>query len=202
MDYTTATIRITASLLSKTWRYAVSGALDLDPSGQKTVIYCVWHCYVLPTTCYFFKRYRNTGLTAVASSSRDGDRISAIIERWGGRTIRGSSSRRGVTVVRQCVRALQEKRKIFITPDGPRGPRCRAKKGAAQVAALTGCPVVPLLVSLDSCWQLRSWDRFVVPKPFAAIGIRYGDAIEPISPEGAKRSVDEMTDLIQKAMTV
>ena len=55
---------------------------------------------------------------------------------------------------------------IAITPDGPRGPRRVAAAGVAQLAALSGVPVLPCAAQTTRRWVLRTWDRMVVPQPF------------------------------------
>ena len=112
------------------------------------------------------------------SASRDGDLVSILIERSGYGTIRGSSSRKGVIALRQLVDALAAGTNVLITPDGPRGPVYEASQGVVFLAQKTGAPVVPIHMEYSSCWRLKSWDRFVVPRPFAKLRAIFGAPLQ------------------------
>jgi lysophospholipid acyltransferase (LPLAT)-like uncharacterized protein len=71
------------------------------------------------------------------------------------------------------VRAARGGSDLAVTPDGPRGPRGVFKPGALLVAQLTGYPVVPIALAASPAWTLSSWDRFLVPKPFARVHVEY-----------------------------
>jgi lysophospholipid acyltransferase (LPLAT)-like uncharacterized protein len=111
------------------------------------------------------------------SASRDGDLVSILIERSGYGTIRGSSSRKGVSALRQLVDTLTGGSNVLLTPDGPRGPVYEASQGAVFLAQKTGAPVVPIHMEYSSCWRLKSWDRFIVPRPFAGLRAIFGAPI-------------------------
>jgi hypothetical protein len=66
---------------------------------------------------------------------------------------------------------------VAVTPDGPRGPSLAFQSGALVAAQRANVPVVPMLVHADRAWRLRSWDRFMIPKPFARVTIAYGDPV-------------------------
>lgn len=154
--------------------------LDLPPelkqvrdSGQKTIL-AFWH-------------NRQLGLLRVADELRpvkvlisrhgDGEIIARIVGRFGIGSVRGSSTRGGKAAVRQLVAASRESH-LAITPDGPVGPRYQAKPGVALVAALTGLPVAWVTWSTDRAWRFKSWDRFILPKPFARMRYRVEGMVE------------------------
>src|SRR5690606_17424343 len=62
-----------------------------------------------------------------------------------------------------------------ITPDGPRGPAGVAQGGVLLASARAAAPIVPMRSEVSSAWRLGSWDRFMVPKPFARVRVTYGD---------------------------
>ncbi len=95
--------------------------------------------------------------------------FSILIERSGYGTIRGSSSRQGVIALRQLVDALASGGNVLITPDGPRGPVYEVSPGVIFVAQKSGAAIVPLHLEYSSCWRLKSWDRFIVPRPFCTM---------------------------------
>ncbi|HET8656779.1 MAG TPA: lysophospholipid acyltransferase family protein [Longimicrobiaceae bacterium] len=139
----------------------------------RTAIYVLWHGRLLP--CSY--RHRHEGLATLISQHRDGDYIARVVEGWGFRTVRGSSSRGGGAALRQLVRLLREGTSIAVTPDGPRGPRQKMKLGPLLAARLTGVPMIPVTAGTDRAWWFEGWDRFLVPKPFARFRIAYGAPI-------------------------
>lgn len=162
-------------LLIRSWRVELDlpGHLQrLRESGK--VILAFWH-------------NRQIGLLRIAdelqpvqvliSRHGDGEIIARIVERFGIGSVRGSSTRGGKAAVRQLVTASRESH-LAITPDGPVGPRYQAKQGVALVAALTGLPVVWVTWSTDRAWQFESWDRFILPKPFARMLYRVEGFVE------------------------
>jgi lysophospholipid acyltransferase (LPLAT)-like uncharacterized protein len=80
------------------------------------------------------------------------------------------------------VRLLRTGTDVAITPDGPRGPLHSYAPGALLLAYRAGVTIVPIVAHVDRAWRLRSWDAFVIPKPFARVTIVYGT---PTAVEGA-----------------
>ena len=74
-------------------------------------------------------------------------------------------------------RALQEGLDVCLTPDGPRGPRYELQPGVIKLAESTGAPIVPIHVRFSSAWRLKTWDRFVIPKPFSRVEVTFAEAI-------------------------
>ncbi len=123
LDFTSGAIWLAGSLLGRTWRYSIERTGDIDPFKNRNsgVIFCFWHCNILPLAYIF----RGVGVTAVVSASKDGDRATAVAQRWNHQTIRGSSSRGQVAVIRRCMETLRNGRNVVIIPDGPHGPAGR-----------------------------------------------------------------------------
>ena len=162
-----------------TLRYEVN-----DPSGQKTkakegvpVIWIFWHncLFASPLTK---KRYSGSAkASALASASKDGAIIESLVASFGVKTVRGSSSRRGVAALIALKKALKAGEQLFITPDGPRGPRYELQPGVIKLAQSSGVPIIPVRFEHSSSWRLNSWDRFYIPKPFSKITVYVGHAI-------------------------
>lgn len=76
--------------------------------------------------------------------------------------------------MRSILRAAKAGKVLGFTPDGPKGPRHEFKWGALVAAQLSGIPIVTITVGADRAWYLKSWDRFMIPKPFSRLRIRYG----------------------------
>ena len=157
-------------------------------------MYCFWHSQILTLSFIF----RSTRKTALISKSRDGQRAAVIAKLWGHDVIYGSSSRGGMSGLRQCLRVLGKKRSIVITPDGPRGPREVVKAGIAQIALLSQAQVVPISIFPSHVWRLKSWDSFMIPKPFSKIDIVFGEPL--CSSHWGECSVEELRTIIQKVM--
>jgi lysophospholipid acyltransferase (LPLAT)-like uncharacterized protein len=137
---------------------------------RKPIIFVFWHGQMLPLVHY----HRREGIVVLVSEHADGEYITRVIHRHGFLTARGSSTRGGVKGLKGILRAAREGRDLGFTPDGPRGPRHEFKWGALVAAQLTGLPLVSITVGSDRAWYLRSWDRFMIPKPFSNLRIRYG----------------------------
>ncbi|HEY9154683.1 MAG TPA: lysophospholipid acyltransferase family protein, partial [Opitutaceae bacterium] len=145
------------------------GSLEALRDPEHSTISVVWHnrLFLVPE---IFRRFRQERpLYALVSASRDGAWLTDFFSSVGMRAVRGSSSRRGREAVTSLIEELRAGNDIGITPDGPRGPRYDFKHGAITVARRTRSPVVLIGVAYESAWELRSWDRFVVPKPFSRV---------------------------------
>ena len=80
---------------------------------------------------------------------------------------------------------------LAVIPDGPRGPRYVAKPGVIRLAKAVGAPIYPIAYAANRVWQLRSWDRLIIPLPFAHVVCVVGAPL-PV-PAGA--SADELAAL-------
>ena len=141
---------------------------------NQPVIFAIWHNRLLMLPRVFDPCFPTRQSFGLISASRDGDLVSILIERSGYGTIRGSSSRKGVSALRQLVDTLAGGSNVLFTPDGPRGPVYEASQGIVFLAQKTGAPVVPIHMEYSSCWRLKSWDRFIVPHPFAKLRAIFG----------------------------
>jgi hypothetical protein len=170
-------IWLIGSLLGKTWRVKVimPPAVNIYDPQSTPSIYCLWHSTLL-VVAYVFRR---TGKSVIVSSSRDGLLAADIAGRWGHSIIFGSSHKGGMAALRQSIKILRDERSIGITPDGPKGPREAAKPGAAQIALVSKCPLVAISVKADRAWRLKSWDKFLIPKPFSKLTITLSEPIYP-----------------------
>lgn len=155
--------------LGATWRVRQVGDYPGRRDGEAPCILAFSHGFLLPLVYL----HRSRGHTAVISQSRDGQIISDVMLHLGYETLRGSSSRGGARALAGMIRVLREGRTIGVTPDGPRGPRGSVQPGLVHASARAGAPVVSLGLGSDRSWRLNSWDRFVIPKPFARLVLTY-----------------------------
>jgi lysophospholipid acyltransferase (LPLAT)-like uncharacterized protein len=157
-------------------------------------LYAFWHRCLLAGAW----RFRNYNLTILISRSFDGELIARTVERLGFVAIRGSSSRDGAPGLRNMQRAYVAGHYCAITADGPRGPAMVAKPGAAQLAQLVNTTVSTCYIHPHRAWQLRSWDRFLIPKPFSQVTVAW---TRPASADQAsvQAALDRSVALAQSA---
>ncbi len=136
---------------------------DLIPGPT---IFAFWHRSLL--TCAH--RFRNRDIAILISRSFDGELIARTVEHLGFHAIRGSTSRGGTAGLRHMVEAYRAGHRCAFTADGPRGPSMVAQPGPVQLAQLVDAPWVGAFYAVPlSAWTLRSWDRFLIPKPFSRV---------------------------------
>ena len=167
--------RVVAALGS-TFRWRSEGAEHFDAvvrSGRQPIM-AFWHGRILPATLFFKRR----GIVVITSENFDGEWIAGIIERFGYGTARGSTSRGGRRALLQLFRDMAAGKPAAFTIDGPRGPAKVAQPGAVWLARATGNPVLPFHIEADRFWTANSWDRTLVPKPFANVAIAIGAPLE------------------------
>ena len=159
-------------LLGATWRVRWVGDVPVRAHQRDVgpVVYALWHGELLPLL------WAHVGMpvSILISTHRDGELIARIAMRLGFSTVRGSSSRSADRALIGLVRELKGGRTIALTPDGPRGPRHAFAPGALVAAHRGGAAIVPLRARVSRAWVLGSWDRFVIPKPFATITVHCG----------------------------
>ena len=160
-------------LLASTWRFEEMNAAPwraLRTDG-KPFIFALWHGHLLAQTWL----RRREGITVMISEHRDGEIIARLVESWGYRTVRGSTSRGAGRALLGMVRELQSGKEFAITPDGPRGPAGEAAPGVLLASQRAQVPIVTMRSEVSRTWRLGSWDRFMIPKPFARVRVIYGD---------------------------
>ena len=131
----------------------------------------------------------------LVSMSRDGDYGAALVRRLKQDAVRGSSSRGGQAAVRKLVSRIAAGSNVAITPDGPRGPALVVGEGVVKLAQMTGARIIPVSYDASRKSLLKSWDRFVVVKPFGRVHVAFGDPIlvpRRISPEERGRYLSQV----------
>ncbi len=156
--------------------------LNYFHEGGKIVL-CAWHQQFFGILRYF-GGYRCYRPNIMISQSQDGQLIAGFAEKSGWLAVRGSSSKGGKEALRALIEKLSETRLAAHIVDGPTGPAGKVKYGVINLAQATGAVIVPFYVSADRAWYFNSWDRFLVPKPFARVTLRFGDMIKPATAEG------------------
>ncbi len=177
-----------ARLLSATLRVRMAGEEHLRAAQEagKGVILVSWHGRTfMPIT-----RYRNKGYWAIVSTSRDGEYQNRLFQRFGIKTVRGSTSARGaIQSVLALTKHLKAGATAAFTPDGPRGPSHVVQPGAIFMAQKSGSPIIPAGISAYPRKLMRAWDRYMIPLPFARVVWIYGEPI--YIPADAKSEEDQ-----------
>lgn len=167
---------IIVRLISLTYRIKI-----VDPEKEKklldkkaNLIYASWHQRFFPGITFFCLR---KPIAIIISKSRDGELISRVARILGWYPVRGSSSRGGKDAMEKIKSLVPFGYKIGHIVDGPGGPFGVVKPGMIKIAQVQNLPILPTITSAQSKWVFNSWDRFMIPKPFSRVLIRFGDAI-------------------------
>ncbi len=159
-------------LWAKSTRMTIIGEEDYQElrKQKKPVIFLVWHgrIFIVP---YFFRR---RGIMPLISPSEDGEIAAQIMERWGYKVLRGSSSHAIIKAWNQMKGELDQGGELIIVPDGPRGPNRKLKPGCIKLAQETGADLIPFTFSSSRKRFLKSWDRFLMFHPFSRVVAVYG----------------------------
>lgn len=146
------------------YRYRPLGP-NVDPNQtniRDRYIYAFWHENLL-LPAY---QYGRPDIWLLISQHADGQFIAEICRHLRFKAVRGSTTRGSIEAVRTMLKKGQHSH-LAVTPDGPRGPRRQVQPGLIYLAAKTGLPIAPIGFCYDKAWRLRSWDRFVLPKPWS-----------------------------------
>ncbi len=140
----------------------------LNQPNHPPVIIAFWHNRTALMATFYERYCRDRTALTFISRSRDGQYMTDVAAAFGIKAARGSSSRYGTAAALTAIRAASDERlDLVITPDGPRGPRYQIQPGLIRLAKRTGRPIVAVTYRLSWRAELKSWDRFHVPLPFA-----------------------------------
>ena len=156
-----------------------------DPAGflsnppPHPVIYAFWHNRILAITAAFLRVYPpgRRGVLVLTSASKDGMWLGELASHLGMGSVRGSSSRRGATAMRELLEKVEQGYDIAITPDGPRGPKYELGAGLVYLAQKAAMPIFPCHARFDGALRLKTWDNFAIPLPFARLDVTIGPAV-------------------------
>jgi len=185
--------------LAVTWRVRfVNERIVKELRESKTsFIYVLWHGELLP----LLWTHRNRDVAVIISEHRDGEIIARVARALGFRLVRGSTSRGAARALLAASRELESGFDLAVTVDGPRGPAHSVAPGALVISQRTNAPMVPVGASASRSWRLKSWDRFMIPKPFARVTVAYGDPIRvgADTPRDATQETDNVRVRIEQA---
>jgi lysophospholipid acyltransferase (LPLAT)-like uncharacterized protein len=163
-------------VLNRTLRYETVVEPGASPAVPPALqVWCFWHRCLISCACYFHGKFKPAVLI---SNSFDGELIARTIEHLGFLTARGSSTRSGGAGLWALSKAVGRGNPAVFTADGPRGPVYKVKPGAVKLAQLTGYSIGIFYAHPEKAWILRSWDQFMIPKPFSRVAISWGRHVE------------------------
>lgn len=171
--------------------------MEVMEDGGRVLI-CTWHQQFF-TAIRHFRRYRKWHPALMISKSHDGQMIAGVAERTGWTAVRGSSSRDGKIALAEMVLSLKKNRLAAHILDGPRGPAGKVKAGAIRLTLDSGAVIAPFHVEAKNAWYFKSWDRFMLPKPFSRATLRYGDCIR-LKPADTDEQFEENRLILENAM--
>lgn len=183
-----------------TIRFEVEDRGNVLPVAQsQRFIAAIWHNRLLLLPFALRRFAPNRQGAALISASRDGAWITKLVERLGFVVVRGSSSRQGAAAMLQLANTIENGGDVAITPDGPRGPAYRPGGGIILLAQKTGAQIVPLNFEYSKCWRVHSWDRFILPKPFAKVRFIIGSPHQ-VEPTASEAEFERERERLQSAM--
>lgn len=168
---------------------------------QEQVILAFWHGRILLMRF----AYRGQKACVMNSIHRDGEIITRVLQRFGVSAVRGSSTRGWMGGLKGMLAAYRQGYDLLVVPDGPRGPRCKAKPGVLQLARATGAPIFPATYAAEWKVTIGSWDRLVIPFPFSRVTYAVGQPITvpaDASPEVMEAKRQELEEALSSITTL
>jgi len=161
----------------------------LTPITDEQHIIACWHSGLLMIPIYREIRPHHKA-SAIISQHKDGEIVAKVLRYLSINSLRGSSRRGAKKVLLEAFRSLKEGQEIQVSPDGPKGPRYHIHDGVIALASRGHLPIMIIGYKASRYWQLKSWDKFVIPKPFGKIDFYIQSlSIEGLSSTQAKEQL-------------
>lgn len=159
-------IALLVRILGMSWRFEFKGVSLLKKYNFK-VLYVFWHEYLLPAV------YSNigTGVGVLVSSSKDGELAGRVLKLLGYKPFRVKKGEKEIKAMFDLINYAKKGNHIAVTPDGPAGPKRKAKKGVLHIARRSGLPIFAVSIKAHPCIRFSSWDKLILPLPFAKVQI-------------------------------
>ncbi len=195
--------KLTALLLAMigaTLRFEVIAEEGAVPEAPPTTgIFCFWHRCTLPCGWYF-RKFR---CSILISQSFDGELIARTLGLLGYGAVRGSSSRGGAAGLLALQGVIERGLPVVFTADGPRGPIYQTKIGPVKLAQMAGQAIGSFYLLPERAWVMRSWDRFLIPKPFSRVAVSWARKVTPPAPDADAVALEstrqELNDALERA---
>jgi len=152
-----------------------------------------WHGEILMNPFLYLKFMKDVKMSLMISEHFDGELIARTARFFGFQFVRGSSSKGAVKALKESFKLIDQGIGLAITPDGPRGPRHSVADGIVAIAQKKNLPIVVYRYKASRYWEMKSWDRFIVPKPFSTLDFYASEPfyVTDLSKEDAKKVIKE-----------
>ena len=167
----------------------------LDKPLREQFIAVSWHGELFISPQVYRKLYKKEATSAIISKHRDGDFIARVLNFFKIMPVRGSTNKGAFSALVESIKVLKRGENLLITPDGPRGPRHSVSSGAVALAIKEKLPIMVVNYRASSYWQLKSWDKFAIPKPFSKIDI-YHQTLRVQEPK--EKAVERLKELMDR----
>ena len=157
------------------------------------IIYCSWHGRSMALLYFYYMLHKFENNTIIASLSKDGEIIVRLFAWLKIKAVRGSSSKGKISAIRNMINVVKSGRSMSIAFDGSKGPYRVGQPGAILVAKSTGIPILPLCYSATKYWELGTWDKMLLIKPFSTVHVMFGEPI--YVPEDAENIEEYVTQV-------
>ncbi len=185
-------------LLTASLKYTEVGRERLDELHAKGeyLVFCLWHDELFP----LMKMQRQFDILTIVSPSADGSFLAGLLNKLGLRTVRGSSTRKGMEALLNGVKIMKtEHVHACVTVDGPTGPRHVVKDGALFLAFRANAYIVPIRIDMKKAYTFNTWDRFKIPFPFSEVVIKYA---EPYQVTAEKSDTEHLSQEKEKLQNI
>ncbi|MBL7994117.1 DUF374 domain-containing protein [bacterium] len=191
-------IKITGPAIIFLWFRTLRIEVSIDKI-PKNVILVFWHRHIFAAIAYLSRLSKRSPITALVSGSKDGKMLQSALKALHFNIVEGSSSEGGFSSLLHLERSLKADQVILITPDGPKGPPEVMKPGALHVARYSEKPLIAIHVKYSSHWQLNSWDRALLPKPFSRCEMIFSDPL-PINRNTPEFEMKELQNKLELSL--
>lgn len=164
---------------------------------DEAYVFVMWHGDLLSQPFNYRALRGKRVVKGMISLNKDGEILSRVFSLLGIEALRGSSSKGAAKVLISTIKEIKSGTDIAITPDGPRGPRFSVANGVVAIAQKSGSNIVVLNSKPSKYWQFKSWDKFVLPKPFGKIDFYMS---EPYNINDLQ--MDEAKDFIKEKLMI
>jgi hypothetical protein len=193
-------MKFSLKCLLLTCRIRVAGLPNITKTAAKQkCILMLWHnrLALIPEVLTRFTKHLN--YTGFISNSRDGEPVAILTNSYKqGSTIRVPHDRRQEALQLMITQLKYKKSIIVVTPDGPRGPIYQVKPGVILASQATQAHIVPFTWNATGYWQLKSWDKFMIPKPFSTIHVSFGTPLQSDPSSDLNQEVERLSTALKE----
>lgn len=156
---------------------------------RERILFCLPHQHIFPCLVCIRPAFEGFDPAVMISRSTDGQLVANMIDKLGAHSPRGSSKKGGKEAMEEMIEWMEKRGPGIHIVDGPTGPVGVVKPGAIRIAQRTQAQIVTARITADRFWQVNSWDKLLIPKPFARVTLSFDT--HPISPPARDAGPEE-----------